>query len=96
MSFVFMSFVRLTRLGGSPVAINPGEVVRGAPAPAGGQPMGPLSKGTRIVIGNQPHQDVRGLLDDVIARIGAARPARATAFAALAPVTGRTSRDSRS
>ena len=91
-----MSFVRLTRPDGSPVAINPDEVVHVAPVPASGPLMGPLSKGTRIVFRNQSHQDVRELLDEVIARIDAARSARAAAFAAPAPVTRRAPRDSRS
>jgi hypothetical protein len=91
-----MSFVRLTRPDGSPVAINPDEVVQLAPVPASGPLMGPLSTGTRIVFKNQSHQDVRELLDEVIARIDAARSARATAVAAPAPVTRSTPRDSRS
>jgi hypothetical protein len=61
-----MSFVRLTRPDGSPVAINSDEVVHAAPVPASGALMGPLSTGTRIVFKNQSHQDVRELLDDVI------------------------------
>ena len=97
---VFMSFVRLTRPDGSPVAINPDEVVHVAPVPASGPLMGPLSKGTRIVFRNQSHQDVRELLDEVIARIDAARSAHAAAVAAPAaapaPVTRRAPRDSRS
>ncbi|MGH6852560.1 MAG: hypothetical protein ACREDJ_05040, partial [Methylocella sp.] len=68
-----MSFVRLTRSDGSPVAINPDEVIHIAPVPASGPPMGPLSTGTRTVFRSQSHQDVRKLLDDVIARIDAAR-----------------------
>jgi len=99
-----MSFVRLTRPDGSPVAINPDEVVHAAPVPASGALMGPLTTGTRIVFRNQSHQDVRELLDEVIARIDAARSARAAAVAAPAavaarapaPVTRRAPRDSRS
>jgi hypothetical protein len=91
-----MSFVRLTRPDDSPVAINPDEVVHLAPVPASGALMGPLSTGTRIVFRNQSHQDVRELLDEVIALIDAARPARAAAVAAPAPVTRRAPRDSRS
>ena len=90
-----MSFVRLTRPDGSPVAINPDEVVQAAPVPASGALMGPLSEGTRIVFRNQSHQDVRELLDEVIARIDAARSARAAAVAAPAPVTPRAPRDRR-
>jgi hypothetical protein len=97
-----MSFVRLTRPDGSPIAINPDEVVHAAPVPASGPLMGPLSTGTRIVFRNQSHQDVRELLDEVIARIDAARSARAAAVAAPAavparapaPVTRRAPRDS--
>jgi hypothetical protein len=91
-----MSFVRLTRPDGSPVAINPDEVVHVAPVPASGPLMGPLSTGARIVFRNQSHQDVRELLDDVIARIDTAWSARAAALAAPAPVTRRAPRDSRS
>ncbi|MGH6846423.1 MAG: hypothetical protein ACREC0_02970 [Methylocella sp.] len=88
-----MSFVRLTRPDDSPVAINPDEVVHLAPVPASGALMGPLSAGTRIVFRNQSHQDVRELLDEVIARIDTAR---AAAVAAPAPVTRRAPRDGRS
>jgi hypothetical protein len=99
-----MSFVRLTRPDGSPIAINPDEVVHAAPVPASGPLMGPLTTGTRIVFRNQSHQDARELLDEVIARIDAARSARAAAVAAPAavparapaPVTRRAPRDSRS
>ncbi len=84
-----MSFVRLTRPDGSSIAIHPDEVVHAAPVPASGSLMGPLTTGTRIVFGNQSHQDVRELLDDVISRIDAARSAGAAAFAAHAPVTSR-------
>jgi hypothetical protein len=91
-----MSFVRLTRPDGSPVAINPDEIVHAAPVPASGALMGPLTTGTRIVFRNQSHQDVGELLDEVIARIDAARCARgAAAVAAPAPVTRRAPRDSR-
>ena len=90
-----MSFVRLTRPDGSPVAINPDEVVQAAPVPASGALMGPLSKGTRIVFRNQSHQDVRELLDEVIARIDAVRSAHAAGVAAPAPVTRRAPRDGR-
>ncbi len=89
-----MSFVRLTRPDGSPVAINPDEVVHMAPVPASGPLMGPLSTGTRIVFRNQSHQDVRELLEEVITRIDAARSTRAAAVAASAPKTRRTPRDS--
>jgi hypothetical protein len=89
-----VSFVRLTRPDDSPVAINPDEVVHLAPVPASGALMGPLSTGTRIVFRNQSHQDVRELLDEVIARIDAAWSARA-AVAAPARVTRRPRRDSR-
>jgi len=89
-----MSFVRLTRPDGSPVAINPDEIVHAAPVPASGALMGPLSTGTRIVFRNQSHQDVRELLDEVISLIDAARFARVTALAAPAPVIRRAPRDS--
>jgi hypothetical protein len=85
-----MSFVRLTRPDGSPVAINPDEIVQAAPVPASGALMGPLSTGTRIVFSNQSHQDVRELLDEVISRIDAARSTRAGAVAAPALATRRT------
>ncbi|MGH6796009.1 MAG: hypothetical protein ACREDH_12645 [Methylocella sp.] len=91
-----MSFVRLTRPDGSPVAINPDEVVHLAPVPASGPLMGPLSTGTRIVFRNQSHQDVRELLDEVIARIDAARSGGAAAHAASAPLSSRAARDRRS
>jgi hypothetical protein len=87
-----MSFVRLTRPDGSPVAINPDEVVHLAPVPASGPLMGPLSTGTRIVFKNQSHQDARELLDEVIARIDAAR----SAVAAPAPLTRSTPSNRRS
>ena len=90
-----MSFVRLTRPDGSPVAINPDEVVDAAPVPASGALMGPLGKGTRIVFRNQAHQDVRELLDEVISPIDAARSARPAAVAASTLVTRRAP-DSRS
>ncbi|MGH6835336.1 MAG: hypothetical protein ACREC9_07260 [Methylocella sp.] len=91
-----MSFARLTRPDGSPVAINPDEVVHLAPVPASGPLMGPLSTGTRIVFRNQTHQDVRELLDEVISLIDAARSARDAAFAAAAPATRRAPRDRQS
>jgi hypothetical protein len=91
-----MSFVRLTRPDGSPVAINPDEVVHLAPVPASGPLMGPLSTGTRIVFKNQSHQDVRELLDEVIDRIDAARSALAAAVAAPASGTRSAPRDRRS
>jgi hypothetical protein len=90
-----MSFVRLTRPDGSPIAINPDEVVHLAPVPESGPLMGPLSKGTRIVFRNQSHQDVRELLGDVIDRIDAAHPAPAALVAAV-PASRRVSRKSRS
>jgi len=90
-----MSFVRLTRPDGSPVAINPDEIVHAAPVPASGALMGPLSTGSRVVFKNQSHQDVRELLDEVISLIDAARSARAVAVAAPALVTPRAP-DSRS
>jgi hypothetical protein len=91
-----MSFVRLTRPDGSPVAINSDEVVHAAPVPASGALMGPLATGTRIVFKNQSHQDVRELLDEVIALIDAVGAGRAAVVAAPAPVTRRAPRDSRS
>jgi hypothetical protein len=89
-----MSFVRLTRPDGSPVAINPDEVVHAAPVPASGALMGPLTTGTRIVFRNQSHQDVGELLDEVISRIDAARSARAAVVGA--PLVTRRAPDSRS
>jgi hypothetical protein len=68
-----MSFVMFTRPDDSPVAINPDEVVHLAPVPTDGPLMGPLTKGTRIVFRNQSHQDVKELLDVVVARINASR-----------------------
>jgi hypothetical protein len=91
-----MSFVRLTRPDGSPVAINPDEVVQLAPVPASGPLMGPLSTGTRIMFVNQSHQDVRELLDEVISRIDTARSARIAGVAAPVPGTRRSPRASRS
>ncbi len=85
-----MSFVRLTRPDGSPLAIN--AVIHAAPVPARGAL---LATGTPIVFRNHSHQDVPELLDEAISRIGAARSARAV-FAAPAPVTCGTSRKSRS
>lgn len=64
-----MSLVLLTRPDGSPVAINPDEIVHLAPVPA----TGPLSTGTRIVFRNQSHQDVKELIDVVVAKINEAR-----------------------
>jgi hypothetical protein len=77
-----MPFVRLTRPDNSPIAINPDEVVHLAPVPESGALMGPLSKGTRIVFRNQSHQDVRELLDEVIARIDVAHGAPASTVVA--------------
>jgi hypothetical protein len=84
-----MSFVRLTRPDGSPVAINPDEILHAAPVPASGALMGPLSTGSRVVFRNQSHQDVRELLDEVISLIDAARSARPAAVAASTLVTRR-------
>jgi hypothetical protein len=89
-----MSFVRLTRPDGSPIAINPDEVVHLAPVPDSGPLMGPLATGTRIVFRNQSHQDVRELLDDVISRIDTAHTAPA-AIAAEVPPARVASRKSR-
>jgi hypothetical protein len=81
-----MSFVRLTRPDNSPIAINPDEIVHLAPVPESGALMGPLSTGTRIVFRNQSHQDVRELLDEVVARLDAAHaPATATGPATRVP-----------
>ena len=87
-----MSLVQLTRPDGSPVAINPDEVVHLAPVPTSGPLMGPLTTGTRIVFRNQSHQDVKELLDAVIARINAAR---APSLAAPAPSAAATTLRSR-
>ena len=65
-----MSFVRLTRPDGSPVAINPDEILRAAPVPASGALMGPLSTGSRVVFRNQSHQDVRELLEALRKKLG--------------------------
>ena len=84
-----MSLVMFTRPDDSPVAINPDEVVHLAPVPTDGPLMGPLTKGTRIVFRNQSHQDVKELLDVVVARIDASR-AGATATAREAAASART------
>jgi hypothetical protein len=68
-----MSMVQLTRPDGSPVAINPDEIVNLAPVPTNGPLMGPLTIGTRIVFRNQSHQDVTELLAVVVEKIDAAR-----------------------
>lgn len=68
-----MSLVMFTRPDDSPVAINPDEVVHLAPVPTDGPLIGPLTKGTRIVFRNLSHQDVKELLDVVVATINAAR-----------------------
>lgn len=68
-----MSLVQLTRSDGSPVAINPDEVVHLAEVPTSGPEMGPLSTGTRIVFRNQSHQDVKEPLEAVIEKINRAR-----------------------
>jgi hypothetical protein len=81
-----VSLVMFTRPDDSPVAINPDEVVHLAPVPTDGPLMGPLTKGTRIVFRNQSHQDVKELLDVVVARIDASRAgAAASRVAAVAP-----------
>jgi hypothetical protein len=74
-----MSFVMFTRPDDSPVAINPDEVVHLSPVPTDGPLMGPLTKGTRIVFRNLSHQDVKELLDVVVARIDASRAGASTA-----------------
>jgi hypothetical protein len=79
-----MSLVELTRPDGSPVAINPDEVVQLAPVPSQGPLMGPLAKGTRIVFRNQTHQDVKELQDEVIAKINTSRTQTTLALASLA------------
>jgi hypothetical protein len=91
-----MSFVRLTRPDGSPVAINPDEVVCAAPVPASSPLMGSLSTGTPIVFRSQSHQDIRELLDEVIIRINEAQSAPAAAVTAFAPVTRSAPRNRRS
>jgi len=68
-----MTLVMLTRPDDTPVAVNPDEVVHLAPVPTSGPLMGPLTKGTRIVFRNQSHQDVKELLNEVVARIDASR-----------------------
>ncbi|MGQ0445655.1 MAG: hypothetical protein ACT4O2_11170 [Beijerinckiaceae bacterium] len=91
-----MSFLRSACPDGSPIAINPDKIVHAAPVPAGGALMELLSTGTRIVFKNQSHQDVRVLLDEVIARIDAARSGQTAAVVAPAPVTRGQPQDSRS
>jgi hypothetical protein len=85
-----MSLVQLTRPDGSPVAINPDEVVHLAPVPTSGPLMGPLTSGTRIEFRNQSHQDVMELLDVVIAKIDAAR-AQGLAASTSSPGAARSS-----
>lgn len=80
-----MSLVMLTRPDGSAVAINPDEVVHLAPVPESGPLMGPLSTGTRIVFRNLSHQDVKELLDEVVAKIDASRSGAAPTLAAAPP-----------
>ena len=70
-----MSLVLLTRPDGSPVAINPDEIVHLSPVPTTGPLMGPLTIGTRIVFRNQSHQDVKELIDVVVKGIDNARGA---------------------
>ena len=67
------SLVQLTRPDGSPVAINPDEIVQLSPVPTSGPEMGVLTHGTRIVFRNQSHQDVKESLDEVSAKVDAAR-----------------------
>jgi hypothetical protein len=74
-----VSLVQMTRPDGSPVAINPDEIVHLAPVPSTGPLMGPLTVGTRIVFRNQSHQDVKELFAEVVARINAARGANLNA-----------------
>ena len=83
-----MSLVQLTRPDGSPVAVNPDEIVHLAPVPTSGPLMGPLSTGTRIVFRNQSHQDVKELLDVVIAKIDASR-AHSFGLLAASALSGR-------
>ncbi len=87
-----MSLVQLTRPDGSPVAINPDEIVHLAPVPTSGPLMGPLSTGTRIVFRNQSHQDVTELLDIVIAKIDASR-AHSLGVLAASALSGRRKND---
>jgi hypothetical protein len=68
-----MSLVILTRPDGSPIAINPDEIVHLAPVPTSGPLMGPLTAGTRIVFRNQTHQDVKELIEVVVQKINDAR-----------------------
>lgn len=81
-----MSLALLTHPDGSPVAINPDEVVHLAPVPTGGPLMGPLTTGTRIVFRNQSIQDVKELVDVAIAEINAARAHSLSALTSPATV----------
>ncbi len=89
-----MTFVMLTRPDNTPVAINPDEVVHLAPVPESGPLMGPLSKGTRIVFRNQSHQDVKELLEEVVAKIDASRTGAALT-PSRAPQAGKRARASK-
>ena len=64
-----MHFVQLTRPDDSPLAVNAEEIVHLSPVPVSGPLMGPLTHGTRITFRNQSHQDVKELIDAVIAKI---------------------------
>jgi hypothetical protein len=80
-----LSLVQLTRPDASPVAINPDEVVHLSPVPTDGPLVGPLRVGTRIVFRNQSHQDVKELMDVVIAKIDASRAGTFAARASAVP-----------
>ncbi|MFO1149088.1 MAG: hypothetical protein U1E62_12005 [Alsobacter sp.] len=64
-----MAFCKFTRPDGSPVLVNPDEVVTCVDVPKDSV----LKVGTRINFRNLQHQDVKELLDDVLAELNAAR-----------------------
>ena len=68
---MIMALISFTRPDGSPVAINPSEVVSMAPVPTTGAE-GPATTGTRIVFRNQTHQDLKELFDAVLGKFNAA------------------------
>jgi hypothetical protein len=67
-----MAFLRFTRPDGSPIEINSDQIVSYAAVPEGGPLGGPLSTGTRIVLGGGLHQDVAETPSQVEAIIAAA------------------------
>ncbi len=65
-----MSFLRFTRPDGTPVEINPDQIVSYSAVPDGGSLAGPLATGTRLVLANGLHQDVSETPDEVASLIG--------------------------